>query len=84
VIERREAAPEFREQLFAAAPGQLVGPVEGDAGYALMRVLSVQPADLDDRTRATIKKILFENWLAERRQAARIEWCWGNASNTSA
>jgi putative peptide maturation system protein len=83
MIERREAAPQFREQLFAAAPGQLVGPIEGDSGYALMRVLSVHPAQLDDRTRATIKKVLFDNWLTERRQAARIEWCWGNVSKTS-
>lgn len=83
MIERREAGPEFREQLFAAAPGQLVGPVEGGTGYALMRVLSVRPAHLDDRTCASIKKVLFENWLAERRQAAQIEWCWGNVSNTS-
>jgi putative peptide maturation system protein len=83
MIERRDAAAEFREQLFAAAPGQLVGPVQGDNGYALMRVQSVQRADLDDRTRASIKKVLFENWLTERRQAAQIEWCWGNASNTA-
>ena len=83
VIERREAAPEFREQLFAATPGQFVGPVEGDTGYALMHVLSVNPAHLDDRTCVSVKKVLFENWLTERRQAARIEWCWGNVSKTS-
>ena len=82
VIERREAAATFRDQLFAAAPGQLVGPVPVETGHALMRVLAIVPARLDDRTRTTIKKILFEDWLAERRQAARIEWCWGNASKT--
>lgn len=82
VIERREAAATFREQLFAAAPGQLVGPVPVETGQALLRVLAIVPARLDDRTRAAIKNILFEDWLAERRQTARIEWCWGNASKT--
>lgn len=84
MIERRDAAPEFREQLFASAPGQLVGPSEGPNGFALMRVLAVQPAQMDDRTRASIKKAIFDNWLRERRQAAKIEWCWGNVSTTSA
>ncbi len=48
-----------------------------------MKVLAIIPARLDDRTRAAIKHILFNDWLAKRRQAARIEWCWGNASKTS-
>jgi putative peptide maturation system protein len=82
VIERREAADTLREQLFAAAPGQLVGPVLVETGYALFRVQSIVPGQLDDRTRAAIKKILFEDWLADRRQAAQIEWCWGNITKT--
>jgi putative peptide maturation system protein len=81
-IERREAAATLREHLFAAAPGQLVGPVTVESGQALLRVLEIVPARLDDRTRAAIKHILFEGWLAERRKAAQIEWCWGNISKT--
>jgi putative peptide maturation system protein len=82
VIKRRQAAPALREQLFAAVPGQLIGPVPVETGYALMRLLTIIPAELDGRTNATIKHILFEEWLAERRRAARIEWCWGKASKT--
>jgi parvulin-like peptidyl-prolyl isomerase len=82
VIERREAAGTFREQLFAATPGQLVGPVPVENGHALLRVHEIVPARLDDRTRTAIKKILFDEWLAERRQASKIEWCWGNAIKT--
>jgi putative peptide maturation system protein len=81
-IERRQAEPALRDQLFAATPGQLVGPVPVDTGRALIRVLAIVPAELNDRTRAAIKEVLFNDWLAERRQAARIEWCWGNATNT--
>ena len=83
MIERRQAEPAVRDHLFAAAPGQLVGPVPVETGYTLMRVVAIIPAQLDGRTRAVIKDILFKDWLAEHRQAARIEWCWGSASKTS-
>ncbi|HEX4412962.1 MAG TPA: TIGR04500 family putative peptide maturation system protein [Lacipirellulaceae bacterium] len=82
VIERRESATAFREQLFAATQDQLIGPVPIEKGHVLLKVLKIVPSRLDDRTRATIKMIVFDNWLAERRQAATIEWCWGNASKT--
>jgi putative peptide maturation system protein len=84
VIERRQAEPALRDQLFAATPGQLVGPAPVETGYTLMRVVEIIPGQLDDRTRTVIKDILFKDWLAEQRKAARIEWCWGNASKTSA
>jgi putative peptide maturation system protein len=81
-IERRQAEPALRDQLFAATPGQLVGPVRVETGCVLIRVLAIVPAELNDRTSAAIKELLFNDWLAERRQAAHIEWCWGNATNT--
>lgn len=83
-IERHQADPALRDQLFAAAPGELIGPVPARAGHALMRVLAILPARLDERTRAAIEDILFRAWLTERRQASRIEWCWGNAALTAA
>lgn len=82
-IERHQADPTLREQLFACAPGQLVGPVPVETGYALMRVLAITFAQLDDRTCTVIKDILFKDWLDKRRQGSHIEWCWGNASKTS-
>jgi hypothetical protein len=54
----------------------------GDAGFELVRVLAITPARLDPATRAAIQKLLFEDWLEERRQSARIEWFWGNAART--
>jgi putative peptide maturation system protein len=47
MIERRQAAAALRDQLFATAPGQLIGPVPVEnGGHALMRVLSIIPAKL--------------------------------------
>ena len=83
IIERRHAEPALRDLLFATAPGELIGPVPLSTGYALIRVLAVNSAQLDDRTRAVIKDLLFQVWLNKRRQESRIEWCWGNASKTS-
>ena len=46
-------------------------------------VLSLTPARLDEPLRRTIQSILFDQWLTERREAATIEWYWGNAARTS-
>lgn len=83
-LRRREAPPELRDVLFGAAPGELLSPVPFRDGSAVIRVLSVTPARLDDRTRGAIRNLLFDAWLEERRRAARIEWNWGTAARTSA
>ncbi|HEY5865569.1 MAG TPA: TIGR04500 family putative peptide maturation system protein [Candidatus Tectomicrobia bacterium] len=76
-VQRREASTEFAVALFAAAPGDVVGPTPTDSGYAIAHVLSRGTASLGEPTRTTIKEILWETWLTEHRQAARIEWFWG-------
>jgi putative peptide maturation system protein len=78
-IERRHAEPALRDRLFSSSPGEMVGPVATGTGHALIRVLEIRAGELDDRTRVAVQDILFDEWLAGRRQAAEIEWCWGNA-----
>jgi putative peptide maturation system protein len=82
-VRRGEASPELRSALFAAPPGATVGPVPGDKGHTIFRVLSHVPACLNEKTYSAIKGILFDEWLAQRRAAARIEWYWGNAACTT-
>jgi len=77
--QRREMAHELGKAIFAAKPGEVLDPICTEQGYAIIRVLSLSPASLDEKTRITIKKILFEDWLAERRRGSKIEWYWGNA-----
>lgn len=81
-VQRREAPAEIRESLFGSVPGSVLGPVRAEEGYAIIRVLSLVPASLDEPTRNIIKKILFEEWLQERRGVAIIDWLWGNRSKT--
>jgi putative peptide maturation system protein len=83
VLKRCELLPEVASVVFAAAPGDLVGPLCSGHTYTILRILSVVPGQLDARTRSEIQKILFENWLKGRREAAVIEWLWGNATQTS-
>jgi putative peptide maturation system protein len=82
VVQRRQACPDLEAAVFTAAPGDLVGPVGTEDGCAVLLVLSITPARLDEHTQNTIKKILFEDWLQEQRRVARIEWYWGNAART--
>lgn len=83
VVMQRRQAPASLAPVFAARPGEVVGPLPVEGGYSLVRVLSVTTGRLDKATRIAITTILFEEWLQERRQAARIEWFWGKATTSS-
>jgi putative peptide maturation system protein len=83
VVQRGHVSPALATAIFTATPGAVVGPVHTEEGYAIVRVLSYTPTRLNEPTRGAIKRILFEQWLAERREAATIEWYWGNAGRTS-
>jgi putative peptide maturation system protein len=82
-VRRGPMDPELAASVFAAAPDALLGPLHTGGGYAVVRVLSIEPACLDGPTREAIQEILFEEWLEPRRRAATIEWCWGDASRTA-
>jgi putative peptide maturation system protein len=79
---QRVGAPPDWEAVFAAAPGDTLGPLPAGNGYAVVRVLAVAPAEAGERTRRAVERVLFERWLANRRDAATIEWNWGNADLT--
>lgn len=79
VLQRREVPS--GSPLLDATPLAVVGPTRSGEGYAIDQVVSIRSAWLDQATRAEVTKLLFEEWLAERRKSARIEWFWGRASN---
>ena len=74
---RGELAPAAAEALFGAEPGAIVGPVLVNGTSHVYRVLARRPAELDRTTRERIEQKLFDEWLAQRRRSARIEWNWG-------
>ena len=83
-LRRCEAAPELAAAVFAAQPGDIVGPVRVGERHVIARVMSVIPARLDEPTRTAIEAILFEAWLAERRQTAIVTWLWGTSNRAPA
>jgi putative peptide maturation system protein len=78
-VQRRQISAEQAAVIFAASPGEVVGPLRSGEGYDIVRVLRIDRAHLDEPTRAAVKEVLFGDWLAERQQEATIEWFWGCA-----
>jgi putative peptide maturation system protein len=75
---RRALAPVQAEALFAAAPGDIVGPLANTDSWEIVHVLARQTAQLcDNATREMVKKAVFDAWLDTQRQYADIEWYWG-------
>lgn len=80
-LRRGELEPEQAELLFSTEEGRLARPVPSGAGYELVRVLRRLPARLDEATREKVRELLFEEWLADGRRRARVEWFWGAAES---
>lgn len=65
VLRRSDAPEEIASSLFAAAPGELVGPVELDnGGHAVYRVLFISAPELDEDVRESIRAELFAEEMA--------------------
>jgi putative peptide maturation system protein len=68
----RELPPAFA----SASPGTIIGPERSPEGYWVGQLLQHRGASFDDRTRARIEDLVFEDWLAERRKQATVRWHW--------
>jgi len=64
------AAPELRDTT-GGAVSTVVGGVPVSAA-----VVGREPAVLDSATRPAVERAVFDDWLAERRAAAGVEWFW--------
>lgn len=73
-VRRMAMEPAVADRVFAAADGELVGPIESDGVQHIVRVNRIDRAQLDDRTRALIEDTLFDAWLAERRSAYGVSF----------
>jgi len=66
---RSLAEPQVEALAFAGRQGQVQGPVEVSGGYALVQTVAPAEEALDVEGQA----LLFEQWLADRRQTAEVE-----------
>jgi putative peptide maturation system protein len=82
--QRHRLAARLNEGSFSFNAGDLVGPVEAGDERLVINVVSVEPADRNPHLRSAVMTRLFDEWLREQRQKARIEWFWGPNHATQA
>jgi putative peptide maturation system protein len=59
-------------------PGQLVTCRLDERAWSVARIRALTPANVDEATcREEVERVLFDEWLAERRRSAQIDWNWG-------
>jgi hypothetical protein len=63
---RRELSLSTAEALFAAKPGDFVGPIAEVDGFVVIQVVSIAKATLDSRTQRALRKELFARWISRR------------------
>ncbi len=59
-------------QAFGSVSGTVIGPLEIDKQFYVIKVEEVYPAELNADTRSRIEQILFEEWLSSRRRQASV------------
>lgn len=72
LIGRAEMEAAVEAAVFGAQPGKVVGPLKTDDGWQLIKIEAIHVPVLDDSLRETIKSLLFDEWLGERRRKARV------------
>ncbi len=78
IVRRGQLPPKHAEAIFAAMAGDVVGPLDGDGVFDLVRVVRLETGDLADlATWNAVSDAIFDAWLDEQRRAANIEWFWG-------
>ncbi|MEO7455076.1 MAG: hypothetical protein ABIY52_02365 [Gemmatimonadaceae bacterium] len=75
---RRDLGAAQAAMIFGAPPGTTLTRVPSGDGFDVVHVISFAPAQPDD-----VERVIFREWLAERRKSARVEWFWGNATAPS-
>lgn len=70
-LRRKQVPAALEAAVFGAKAGEVVGPIRSEEGWHLVRVHAVRRAALDEDTRATIREVLFREWLTEERRRTR-------------
>jgi parvulin-like peptidyl-prolyl isomerase len=64
---------QIRESVATATPGELIGPLEIDGRYTLVRVEQFLPAFLEGSLKQQLQEQLFDQWLQEKAQKMTIK-----------
>ena len=73
-VRRKQLPKGIAARVFAALPGEILGPEKVSKGFALYLVQERYPATLSERTKKAIRKHLFNQWLQREVQGADIRY----------
>jgi hypothetical protein len=73
---RSDPAANLPARLAGAGEGAIVGPETAGARWWVAQVMARQAAQLDEETRAAIRRRLFRAWLTHQREEAEVRWHW--------
>ena len=74
LISRGSLPDLVRAAIDVAAPGDIVGPLATEQGWALFRIEQILPASLDDsEVLQTVQDELLDQWLLDKLQGLNIE-----------
>jgi hypothetical protein len=68
--------PELTESILHAAPGDLIGPLALSGRHEVLQLVTREPARFDAASREAVRERLFQRWLAQQRDSAKIAWHW--------
>jgi parvulin-like peptidyl-prolyl isomerase len=72
-VSRSALEPEIGAAVFAARGGEVVGPLQTERGWHLLRIDAIHVAELKADVRDRIANALFEQWLQDAFHKATIE-----------
>ena len=73
-VRRKQLPKGIAARVFAASPGEVLGPEKVSKGFALYLLQERYPATLNERTKKEIRKHLFNQWLQREVQRADIRY----------
>jgi parvulin-like peptidyl-prolyl isomerase len=73
VVPRQELPAAMAAAVFAAKPGDVVGPFKVPDGYVLIKVEELLLGQLDEPTATAIRHQLFGRWVNDQLRTAKVE-----------
>jgi parvulin-like peptidyl-prolyl isomerase len=72
-ISRGTMPDKLRTAVDLAKPGEIIGPIELDELWFLVRIEKILPAELDESLQQKLEDELFEQWLEEKIQTKTVK-----------
>jgi hypothetical protein len=72
-VSRGELPDELRSHIDTAQPGDVVGPINNNGLWYLIRIEQFLPASLTDELKQQLREQLFDKWLSEKVQQVDIK-----------